>query len=639
MCPTGDDPKTVDTARDTNEIQTISCTATGGTFSLTFRGETTVAIAYNAGASTIQAALEALKTLYKGGASGDIAVAFTGGAGDKPCDADGETTTITFKTTTGDVPMLRFDSSSLTGTVSFSIAQSTQGNREDLICNGRGSCDYAIGQCTCYAISTTVYYLSGNGYSSGSVAQGTLGDCGYWPGSRASPYCPGGTACTSQGVCDTSQANSQEIDLCSCYTGFTGGDCALRTCPDGPAWWDEATAANTAHAMAECSNMGLCDRTTGKCTCRTGFEGVACQRTSCKDACSGRGACVSLKELAPLRASDSLSGGRDGLTAYTYGATAGKPETWDADMFYTCHCDAALYDGEHQEFGGPSCADFYCPYGDNPLKTTYLNTGVTPNEYQTQPNERQTIRCIASAGTFTITFRGETTPAIDYNAPASDDWVALSGLGTVTLTTMTNTFTASNNVASTITAGYYMIISGSSDLTTADTDIRFFHVTGSAWSGSVTTVTLATYFGGATLASSTDIEVRKYQMSVTSALQSLRTLDNVTVTFADTQVPPVTATTACLASGGVDILIDFGSEFGDLPPVTVSSTGLTSPTITITETQKGYKENSECSEKGVCDRSTGLCKCFAGYFSSDGYGNVGTRGDCGAFDANAAATA
>ena len=33
-----------------------------------------------------------------------------------------------------------------------------------------------------------------------------------------------------------------------------------------------------AHALAECSNMGLCDRATGKCRCFAGFEGEACQR-------------------------------------------------------------------------------------------------------------------------------------------------------------------------------------------------------------------------------------------------------------------------------------------------------------------------------------------------------------------------
>jgi len=40
------------------------------------------------------------------------------------------------------------------------------------------------------------------------------------------------------------------------------------------------TAADTAHALAECSNAGICNRGTGKCECFDGFEGDACQRSA-----------------------------------------------------------------------------------------------------------------------------------------------------------------------------------------------------------------------------------------------------------------------------------------------------------------------------------------------------------------------
>lgn len=52
-----------------NEIQTLDLsTATGGTFTLTFDGETTSAIAYDSDGAAIQAALEALDNLYPGDA-------------------------------------------------------------------------------------------------------------------------------------------------------------------------------------------------------------------------------------------------------------------------------------------------------------------------------------------------------------------------------------------------------------------------------------------------------------------------------------------------------------------------------------------------------------------------------------------
>lgn len=61
----------------TNEVQTVTVTGspTGGTFTLTWSGQTTAAIAYNATAAAVQTALEALSNI----APGDVAV--TGNAG------------------------------------------------------------------------------------------------------------------------------------------------------------------------------------------------------------------------------------------------------------------------------------------------------------------------------------------------------------------------------------------------------------------------------------------------------------------------------------------------------------------------------------------------------------------------------
>ena len=43
----------------------------------------------------------------------------------------------------------------------------------------------------------------------------------------------------------------------------------------------------------------------------------------------------------------------------------------------------------------------------------------------------------------------------------------------------------------------------------------------------------------------------------------------------------------------------------------------------------GTTESEYCSNRGLCDRFTGLCACFAGYYSSDGQGGSGAIGDCG----------
>lgn len=70
----------------TNEVQTVTIghSPTGGTFTLTYSGQTTSGIAYNASAATVQAALEALSNIsvgdvaVTGNAGGPWAVKFTG---------------------------------------------------------------------------------------------------------------------------------------------------------------------------------------------------------------------------------------------------------------------------------------------------------------------------------------------------------------------------------------------------------------------------------------------------------------------------------------------------------------------------------------------------------------------------------
>lgn len=68
---------------------------------------------------------------------------------------------------------------------------------------------------------------------------------------------------------------------------FSHPACAPATCRlspttyvppgQGPAWFDEATLDGAAHAPAECSARGICDRETGVCACDASFTGEACQ--------------------------------------------------------------------------------------------------------------------------------------------------------------------------------------------------------------------------------------------------------------------------------------------------------------------------------------------------------------------------
>lgn len=150
-CPYGDDPGSDGQA---DEVQLIDCKATGGTFTITFRGETTAAIAFGASAADIDAALEALSTI-------DYVTTTIHDSGTAACDASGKTTKVVFTHHAGDLPPMVL-TSSLTGTdnslvlkengasSAFSGVGSVQGTREWVECSRRGLCNRATGICACH---------------------------------------------------------------------------------------------------------------------------------------------------------------------------------------------------------------------------------------------------------------------------------------------------------------------------------------------------------------------------------------------------------------------------------------------------------------------------------------------------------
>lgn len=139
--------------------------------------------------------------------------------------------------------------------------------------------------------------------------------------------------------------------------------------------------------------MGLCDRTTGLCKCRNGFEGKACERKSCPNNCNNNGKCQSMKYYAEVK--DPGEG-----DVYLYDSV------WDADMIYGCNCDRGYH--------GSDCSLRYCPVGDDPLTGSAANTRTNP----LQKNEVHKVTCRAGGGYFTLSFRSVTTERIPYNSNA-----------------------------------------------------------------------------------------------------------------------------------------------------------------------------------------------------------------------------
>jgi len=156
---------------------------------------------------------------------------------------------------------------------------------------------------------------------------------------------------------------------------WTGADCSQMKCPRGISWVEAAkdtTKDNDGNAMpeaemfcehklsVECSDKGLCDRTTGQCACFAGYTGAACQRTQCPNECSGHGICQSNIKFAQdatimmdpsLYAEYGFNADFDYLVSYD--------NAWDSGLHFGCKCDIG--------YRGPDCSLVECPSADDPL--------------------------------------------------------------------------------------------------------------------------------------------------------------------------------------------------------------------------------------------------------------------------------
>eukprot|EP00605_Chrysophyceae_sp_TOSAG23-4_P001794 GSChrysophyteH1.ASY1.ANO1.1983.1 assembled CDS len=150
--------------------------------------------------------------------------------------------------------------------------------------------------------------------------------------------CPSG--CSGHGTCGA-------YDGCSCFRNWMSNDCSERICPFGlahqfPAMKDSRGNAlkESAHYYRECSNKGICDRSSGECECFEGYEGSSCQRASCPSSGNGHGTCHTIQELAAY----------DHENVY---------RLWDEDITMGCKCDAG--------YTGPDCSSRTCKMGYDPL--------------------------------------------------------------------------------------------------------------------------------------------------------------------------------------------------------------------------------------------------------------------------------
>lgn len=190
----------------------------------------------------------------------------------------------------------------------------------------------------------------------------------------ASARCPGD--CSGKGTCGN-------YDMCTCYPGYTGGDCSQRVCLYGRAWADAPYGDGLAHDYLECSGNGICDRSTGECQCNDGFVGDACRYSACPNSCNGHGTCEYVEEIA---ADSSIQYMNHEDTKYNL---------WDAGKTRKCKCDAG--------WSGYDCSERMCPKGNDPL-TRNTPDGVGANTAEVPEVQTVTIKPHAfetSFGSFT----------------------------------------------------------------------------------------------------------------------------------------------------------------------------------------------------------------------------------------------
>merc|ERR1711968_39598 len=186
-------------------------------------------------------------------------------------------------------------------------------------CLGNGVCD--DGACVCFA-----------GYKGNDCSQ---------------QFCGRAAECSGHGKCVD--------ESCQCESGFTGDVCDLPVaCPVGKVTQLGQTVAR------ECSDLGVCNRTTYKCECKLGYTGPNCSEVECVNECNGRGDCIrgrGCQCYSGYTGPDCSIGGCPNQCSYQ-GTCIWKQTK--AGFVTQCKCEC---ESEDRCFTGEVCSRSACPNG------------------------------------------------------------------------------------------------------------------------------------------------------------------------------------------------------------------------------------------------------------------------------------
>lgn len=467
--------------------------------------------------------------------------------------------------------------------------------------------------------------------------------------------------------------------LCNCFQGYYGAQCTLKYCPFGKSWQMQPTADHTrTMPTVECSNMGLCNSFTGICTCRSGYEGRACERLSCpkqtevkttvsEDSkttsgfyvitsstssttyealdptkvkpCTGHGMCMTMRE-----ASNTFNGRNLIYPPNNY-------DGWDADMVQGCVCDKG--------WTGVDCSLQSCPYGPDPLST------------ETYQQEVYQLYCKADGGYFSLNVQGYFTNPIPYNADPAYLKLAIEtlpvgpGVGNVLIsmpaTAGVGAVCSATGVATSISFKDYNGKRNPIYISLRTSNTRMWPDGGTSLSlassttnaklrmQTVYTVTCPVcvscsgsihFTYGDSITASIDVTSSSGFANAMTYILALSDLSGRSWPNLDAVVTG-TSTAFCSSSSISTTTITLYSDYGNIHDLGIKYSVLASTTVlslTYVSVTAGVGAVYECSNQGVCNRDSGKCACFEKYYdstldyrflSSDGYGASGSRGDCG----------
>jgi hypothetical protein len=423
--------------------------------------------------------------------------------------------------------------------------------------------------------------------------------------------CSGRGTCNADGTCTCSAA--------SFTSGNNGGASSVTT---GTKIYDNCAHITTTPSScpgplaAPCSGHGVCDTTSYTCICDRSWAGHDCSMLTC--------ASHSSWAIGPdnyARVHDEAECSNMGYCDYTWG---------------NCRCEKG--------FAGMACNLMDCPRG----------TGAVVSDTFTAENDL----CPLGQRCATLTMLSEElfvdpyydaigTAAVRYPSLWDADMIRGCFCGTDTIHTGPNSYASSYRTG--VDCLSRTCPFGPDPLATEDTDGTVYEVQ------SITCTAATTDSGWFFLsfrgiksswlhpdsfifeADETALQQSSHRMSLEYAFQ---TLANVTGPVTISVSSPSGATRICSDVGsGVQIHVTFPYLIGDPPMLRAVDKGFQTSAfvddgrLVIAEVTKGTRIGYECNRRGVCDRSTGRCKCQPQFGSSDGAFNVGETGDCGHKDA------